>query len=184
MKRIFALFLASALSLRAEMQFAGYFSTASESVFTLVDTDNGESSTWLKVGESFHSYTITAFNRESEEIILEKNGNSLHLRLRESKVKDGKMTVEGNITTWPARGVQKFHASFYLGEEQAFPLGNGTILHITANRLPDGTIRYKPSVVTRDKSGRETSESWPFIIMAPGGDFSIRVGDVGFSFKP
>ena len=176
--------LVSALSLRAEIQFAGYFSTASESVFTLVDKDSNESSTWLKMGDSFHSYTVSGFDRESEVITLEKDGNALHLRLRESKVRDGRMTVEGTMTTWPDKGIQSFHASFYLGEEQTFPLGKGRILHVTASRLADGTIRYQPSVVIRESDGKETSESWPFVVTAPGGEFSLRVGDIGFSFKP
>jgi hypothetical protein len=184
MKRILILLALTAASLRAEMQFSGFFLTTDESLFTLSDKDSGESSGWLKVGESFHSYTIRSFDRGHEVITVEKDGQSLRLSLRESKVKDGKMTINGTITLLPGQRVQSVRASLFLGEEEVFPLKEGVFLHLTAERRPDGTILYQPRLVTRDEDGKESSESWPYILTPPGGEFAIRIGDLGFSFKP
>jgi hypothetical protein len=184
MKRILILLALTAASLRAEPQFSGFFLTTNESLFTLSDKDSGESSGWLKIGESFHSYTIKSFDREHEVITVEKDGQPLRLNLRESKVKDGKMTINGTITLWPDQRVQSVHASLFLGEEEVFPLKEGVSLHLTAERRPDGNILYHPRLVTQDKDGKESSDSWPFIVTTPGGGFSIRIGDLGFSFKP
>jgi len=184
MKRILLLLALSAASLRAELQFTGYFLTTNESLFTLSDKGSGESSGWLRVGESFHSYTIKSFDREHEVITVEKDGRPFRLNLRESKVKDGKMTIDGTITLWPGQRVQSVHASLFLGEEEVFPLKEGESLHLTAERRPDGDILYHPRLVTQDKDGKESSDLWPDIITPQGGEFSIRVGNLGFSFKP
>lgn len=174
----------TAASLRAELQFSGFFLTPRESLFVLSDTSGNESSAWLQIGESFHSYTIRSFDRELEVVTVEKDGQRIRLHLRESKVKDGKMTIDGTITLWPDQRAQSVHASLFLGEEEGFPLREGVTLHLTAERLPDGNILYHARFVTRDKNGREASEAWPNIVTPPGGEFAIRNDDVGFSFKP
>jgi len=183
--RILVIILAfAAADLRAELQFSGFFLTTNESLFILRDTDGGGSSAWLRIGESFHSYTITSFDRELEVITVEKDGLPVRLHLRESRVRDGRMTIDGTITFWPDRLTQSVHASLFLGEDQAFPLKPGVTLHLVAERRPDGTILYRPRLVTLDKEGREISEPWPFVVTPPGGEFSLRIDDVGFSFKP
>ena len=123
----------------------------------------------LKIGQSFHSYTVKSFDRELEVVTLEKDGGAVRLHLRESKTKDGRMTLNGGITTWPGGVVRNVRASLFFGEDQKFPLGDGVTLHLTATRLPGGSIRYHPQVVARDKEGRESSDSWPGIIAPPGG---------------
>jgi len=182
-KLIMALAL-TAVSLRAELQFSGFFLTSKESLFTLSDTRTHETSAWLRIGESFHSYTITSFDRDQEVITLEKDGAPVRLHLRESKVRDGKMTIDGAITFWPGQRVQSVHASLFLGEEEVFPLKEGVTLHLTAERRPDGNILYKARLVTRAEDGKESSDSWPDVLAPPGGEFSIRNGDLGFSFRP
>jgi hypothetical protein len=184
MKRILVLLALTAAGLRAELQFSGFFITANESLFTLSDKDGAEMSGWLKIGESFHSYTIKSFDREHEVITVEKGGQTFRLGLRESKVKDGKMTIDGTITLWPGKREQSVHASLFLGEEEVLPLKEGVYLHLTAERLLDGNMLYHPRIVMQDKDGRESSDSWPNVVTPPGGEFSIRVGDLGFSFKP
>lgn len=184
MKTILAILVFTAVSLRAELQFSGFFLTPKESLFVLSDTGSNESSAWLQIGESFHSYTIKSFDRELEVITVEKDGQRIRLHLRESKVKDGKMTIDGTITLWPDQRVKSVHASLFLGEEEEFPLMEGVTLHLTAERRPDGNILYHARFVTRDKDGKGISESWPDIVTPPGGEFAIRNDDVGFSFKP
>jgi hypothetical protein len=184
MKAILAMLVLTAVSLGAELQFSGFFLTSKESLFILSDTGSNESSAWLRIGESFHSYTIKSFDRGLEVVTVEKDGRLVRLHLRESKVKDGRMTIDGAITLWPDGRAQSVHASLFLGEEEEFPLREGVTLHLTAERLPDRNILYHARFVTRDGDGKETSESWPNILTPPGGEFAIRNGDVGFSFKP
>jgi hypothetical protein len=183
--RILALILAlAAVNLRAELQFSGYFLTANESLFALNEKDGGESSGWLPMGGSFHSCTITSFDRATEVLTLEREGLVTRLHLRDSKVKDGRKTITGTISLWPGPQDRSFQASLFEEEDQVFPIREGVMLHMKANVQPDGTILYHPRVVTRDKDGKESSESWPWVVALPGGEFSERIGDIGFSFKP
>lgn len=182
MKKLILIFVFVATGLRAEMQFTGYFVTTGQSLFTLSDT--GKSSAWIAIGDSFHSYTVKSFDRDAEVITLERDGQIVRLHLRDSKIKDGRMRIEGTITLWPGQRTQDFHASLCLGEEEEFPIKMGVTLHLTAEKRADGNILYHSRLVTRDSAGSETSESWPNVVTVEGGAFGLKVGDVGFSFKP
>jgi hypothetical protein len=184
MKRLALILALAAVHLRADVQFTGYFLTANESLFSLGERDGGESSGWLPMGGSFHSYILKSFDRATEVITLEKDGQVSQLHLRDSKVKEGVMTIKGTITLWPGPQDQKFEASLFPGEMQVFPLKEGVTLHLTASNQPDGTVLYKSRLYTRDKEGKENFVQMPWATTLPGGEFSIRVGDIGFSFKP
>jgi hypothetical protein len=182
--KILTLLAISACCLRAEIQFSGYFITPNEALYTLSDTDGGESSGWLKAGDSFRGYSIASFDREREIITLTKDGKSLDLHLRESKVRDGKMTINGLITLGPGQQGEVVRASLFLGQDAAFPVRDGLVLHLTAERMADGNILYRPSFSTRGSDGKESSTPFPFVVARPGDSFSIWNGDLGFSFKP
>ena len=171
-------------SLRGEVEFSGFYVTSNEALFILSEKNEGVSSGWLKIGESFDSYTIKSFDREHEVIAVEKNGQLSHLPLRESKVKNGKMTIDGTMTWWRNQTSQSVHASMFLGEEAMFPVKPGVNLHITPKRQPDGSILYQTRLVTLDKDGREISDPWPNVVTLFGGKFAVRIGEFGFSFKP
>ena len=173
-----------AASLRGEVEFSGFYLTSNEALFILSEKDNGVSSRWLKIGDTFDSYTIRSFDRKHEVIALEKNGQLSHLHLRESKVANGKMTIDGTITWWRNQASQSVHASLFLDEEAVFPVKSGVNLHITPKRQPDGSILYETRLVTLDNGGREISDPWPDVVTLFGGEFSIRIGEFGFSFKP
>jgi hypothetical protein len=181
--KVFLLLALAACSLRADLEFSGYFLTPDESLFTLSEKD-GETSEWLPLGGSFHSCTIKSFDRVSEVITVDEAGRLVQLHLRDSKVKEGRTTITGKITLWPGPQEESFQASFYSGEEEVFPIKEGVTLHLTAKMRPDGNVLYRSRLVTRNKDGIESSEDWPFMISPPGKEFSIRVGDLGFSFKP
>jgi len=171
-------------SLRAELQFSGYFLSADESVFTFRDSESKEASGWVRIGESFRSYTVRSFDREHEAVTVEKDGHLSLLQLQAPRVKDGRMTITGTITSWPGQSARSARASFVLGEDAAFPLGGGVTLHLTAERMADGSILYHARLVTAGGDGREKSDTWPDVVSPPGGEFSIRNETVGFSFKP
>lgn len=168
----------------AQVQFTGYFLTDSEARFTLCGDDGTTQSGWLGIGEAFGGYTIKAFDRDHGVLWVDGRGQSLRLGLRPSKVREGARTINGAITLLPAGTPRKFQASFALGIEQSFPLKPGLELHLLAEAMPDGNLRYKPRFVTRTPDGKVTSQDWPFVIAPPGMEFSISTGEVGFSFKP
>jgi hypothetical protein len=183
--RILAAILAlAAPGLNAELQFSGFFLTQDEALFILRDTQGGEVSPWLGIGGSFHSCVIRSFDREHDVLTVERDGRQERLRLRDPKVRDARLTVEGAITRWPGGQSRGVRASLFLGEEAAFPLGEGVTLHLLAERLPDGNLIYHCRIVTVGQDGRQGSQAWPSVVTPPRGEFSIRVGDVGFSFRP
>lgn len=184
MRRTALLLALAAASLRADLEFSGLYIAGGDPQFTVSEGATGEASGWLGIGGAFHAYTLRAFDREHEVLTVEKDGACARLRLREPRVKDGRMSIDGTLTLWPGPSTKPFHASLYLGEAQSFPLRNGEALRLKVERRPDGTLLYHPTLVTRDAAGRETAEVWPSLLTAPGGEFSLRVGDAGLSFKP
>jgi hypothetical protein len=70
-KTYLTILLFCAVSLRAEIEFSGFFTTSKEAFFSLSDTETQRSSGWLQIGQSFGSYTLLSFDRE-EDIITVK----------------------------------------------------------------------------------------------------------------
>src|ERR1041385_1659683 len=98
MKRLFVILLLSALALRAEVEFSGFFLTAKDAFFSLTNLEDKRPPGWLKPGQAFAGYTVVAFDREHEVLTVERDGQQRKLPLRESKIKDGRATVSGTIT--------------------------------------------------------------------------------------
>jgi hypothetical protein len=147
LKRFLALLVLTAMGLRAEVQFSGFFVTSEESLFTLTDTDGGETSGWLNAGDAFHGVSVASFDRKTEVLTVEKDGKAFQLHLRDSKVKDGKMTIEGHITLGNSQKDDPVRASLFLGEESVYPMKDGVMLHLTVHRLADGTLSSSASAM-------------------------------------
>jgi len=86
MKNYLALLLLCTAGLRAEIEFSGFFITSKEALFSLSDTETQRSSGWLKIGQSFGTYTLLSFDREQDVITLKQGERLLKIPLRESKV--------------------------------------------------------------------------------------------------
>ncbi len=183
MKAYLALLLISALGLRAEVEFSGYFITAKEALFSLTHTEPRRPSGWLKLGESFGGYTLVSFDLEHEVITLKQGDQALKRSLRASKVKDGKMTITGSLKFLNEQ-LDDVRASLFFGEEATFPLKSGIIFRIRPEKLPDGNIAYHSKFVGRDKDGVEQTLASPSVVATPGNPFSIQTGEFGYSFKP
>src|SRR5687767_5769283 len=97
MKKYLAILFLTALGLRGEMEFSGFFLTSKEALFSITDTDNKRSSGWLKIGQSFAGFSIVSFDREHEIITLKQDGRLLKIPLRASKVKGGRATITGSL---------------------------------------------------------------------------------------
>jgi len=184
MKKYFALLFISAASLQADLQFAGFFTTAKESFYSLTEVESNVSSGWLKRGQSFRGYTIMSFDEEHDVITLKKSDQTLELRLKDSKVKSGKMTITGSIVVGVNEQIESVRASLFLGEEAVFPIKDGVTLHLTPEMRLDGNIRYRSRFVTKVENGNEEVTTAPDVVTRVGQSFGIRAGSFGYTFKP
>lgn len=183
MKTCLTLFLFCALSLRAEIEFSGFFTTAKEGLFSLRDTETQRSSGWLKIGQSFGDYTVQSFDSEQDIITLKQGERLLKIPLRTSKVKEGRAMISGSLKFLNGK-VEGVRASLFFGEETSFPLKDGVAFRIKPEQRPDGNIVYHTKFVTTGEDGAEKVLSAPSVVAIPGRPFGIQVGDFGYSFKP
>ncbi len=170
-------------SLRAEIQFSGFFLTSQDARYSLTETTDGRSSGWLRVGQFFRDHRVVSFDREHEIITLEHEGRTVTVPLRTARIKAGKATVSGRIT-FPGGQLEGVYASLFLGEETAFPLREGITLHLQPEGRPDGSALYRARFVLKQPDGTENVVAAPAVIARPGSSFSVQIGEVGFTFHP
>jgi hypothetical protein len=183
MKTYITILLFWTFSLRAEIEFSGFFSTSKEALFSLWDTETQRSSGWLKIGQSFGGYALVSFDHEQDVIALQHGERLLKIPLRASKVKDGRATISGSLKFLNEK-VEGVRASLFFGEEASFPLKNGIIFRIKPERRSDGNILYHAKFIAAGEDGSEKVLSAPSVVAIAGKPFGIQVGDFGYSFSP
>jgi hypothetical protein len=184
MKTYLTLLLLCAVSVRAEIEFSGFFTTPQSARFSLADPATKTSSGWLKLGQSFAGYTVDTFDAEREVLTLKRGAERLQLKLRDAKVQSGRATITGNVSLSADEKIEGVRATLFLGEEAAFPLKDDMTLHLTAERRPDGNMLYSARFVVRQPDGTDKTVAAPQLVALPGAPFSIRIGELGFAFKP
>ena len=184
MRKYLALFFVGMAALKAEPEFSGFLTMPGSSSFFLTDTEQHDSSGWLTISQAFHGYTLVSFDRDREVITLKKSDHIVNLSLREAKVKNGRMTINGVITLSPNDRVKNVRASLFLGEESVFPIKDSVKLHLLALRNPDGNILYRSRFTARDIHGIERAVAAPIVLARPGESFSVQSGDFGYAFTP
>lgn len=81
--------LCASLAIGAERaEFVGYLSDPAGRLFILYDGSTRESSVWMKLGQSWHGLTPTAFDPMEELLTVRDGAAESRLRLRDSKVAD------------------------------------------------------------------------------------------------
>lgn len=183
MKTYLTILLFCAVSLRAEIEFSGFFTTSKEALFSLSDPETQRSSGWLKIGQSFGSYTLLSFDREQDVVTLKQGERLLKIPLRAPKVKNGRATISG-LLKFQNEKVEGVRASLFLGEETSFPLKNGITFRIKPEPRPDGNILYHAKFIATSADGTEKVLSAPAVVAIPGQPFGILIGDFGYSFAP
>jgi len=82
--------------------------------FALEDTETKASSGWLTIGDTFAGYKISSFDADDDVLNIQKGGETLHLRLRDSKTGDSSASkprpsrekvLEHMATRWTASKV-------------------------------------------------------------------------------
>jgi hypothetical protein len=183
MKTHLTLLLFCTLSLRAEIEFSGFFTTSKEALFSLLDTETQRSSGWLKIGQSFGGHTVVSFDPEQDVLTLKQGERLLKIPLRPSKVKDARATINGSLK-FLSEKVEGVRASLFVGEETSFPLKNGITFRIKPEQRPDGNIAYHAKFIAAGEGGAENVLAAPSVIAIPGKPFGIQLGDFGYFFTP
>lgn len=184
LRRVLGLLLLLTATLRAELEFSGFFTTPQSARFTLTDPATKTTSGWLKLGQSFAGYTLDAFDAEHEVVTLKRGSESLRLKLRDAKVLLGRATITGTVSIAADEKIEGVRATLFLGEESSFPLKDGMNLHLKAERRPDGNMLYSARFVMLQPDGSVKTVAAPRLVALPGAPFSIRIGELGFAFKP
>lgn len=177
----FAFFLGSCL--RAELEFSGFSITPTFQLFVVRDTENNQTSGWLSLGNTFRGYTLKSFDKTREIMTVQKDGRDLEIRLKESKIKDGKLTVEGTVSVVNGQKIEGVRVSLFIGEESVIPLSESVRLAITPTRMADGNMKYAAKFITITE-GKEVILASPTLVALPGQPFAIQVGEYGYKFVP
>jgi len=173
----------SAIAARAEIAFSGSFFTARDEFFPLTEAEGDRSSGWLKLGQTFGPDTIECFAPTCEVIPLSQGGTRHEVPLRASKGQDDRTILTDPITLLQEQ-VEGVRAALFLGEEAVSPLREGIVLRIRSERRPDGDIFYPSGFELTSADGNVETMSYPSVIPRPGIPFSMRLGDLGYTFKP
>lgn len=168
---------------RGEVEFTSILVTSQQTLFTLSEPPATKSG-WLQLGQSFAGYDLTSYDAKSDTLTLTKAGVQTRVRLKDEKVKAARLEMGGTFTLGAGEKMSVVRATLTFGEETIFPLKDGLVFHITPQSLPDGSILYRAffARVLADQTTEKLSA--PSVIVRPGAQFSIRVGDYGFSFTP
>ena len=182
----FVLFLLVVLfssGLRGELEFSAFVVLPKSELFVLRDLEQDQSSGFLNLGQSFRGYTLKSFDKNREVITVQKDGRDVEIRLKESKIKDGKLIVEGTVTVLNGQKVEGVRVSFFIGEESVIPLSESLRLSITPTRMADGNMKYAAKFITITE-GKEVILASPTVVAKPGNPFAIQVGEYGYKFVP
>jgi hypothetical protein len=86
MKLKLAMLLAFVNVAYADVELSGILTASDDSRFILSDTSANSNSDWLKIGESYHGYSIVSFDKDSGILDVRDGPTLRHLKLRVSKV--------------------------------------------------------------------------------------------------
>jgi hypothetical protein len=145
--------------------------------------EGDKSSGWFRIGQSFRGYTLKSFDKNREIITVQKDGLDLEIRLKESKIKDGKITIEGTVSIGNNQKIEGIRVSLFIGEESIIQFSESTRLAITPTRLANGNMKYSAKFITTTE-GKEVILAAPALVTLPSSPFSVSVGEYGYSFDP
>jgi hypothetical protein len=184
--RIAPLLCAVALTLvgRAEIEFVGLLATRETLRFALGDTNTGKTE-WVMRGETFSGFTVVSYDATRDTILLRRDATDLTIKLKDdARVKAARLELTGSISFGASEKIEIERATLLFDQENVFPLKDGITYRITPERRPDGTILYRTSIERVLAPNKTERLSSPAVVTLPGQPFSMRIADLGFSFKP
>ena len=178
------LFALAAIGVRAEIEFVGVLAMSQSRQFALTDTATGRTD-WVVRGGMFGGYTLVSYDPKDDTLVLSRDGAELRLRLKDdARIKSSRLELTGSISFGNAKQIEVERATLHLDQENVFPLPEGITYRITPTRQPDGTILYRAEIERVLAPNKTERLSSPAIVTLPGQQFSMRIDDLGFSFKP
>jgi hypothetical protein len=94
MKRYFASLVLLCSMLRADPTFVGVLDGAKDGTFFAVSPSEGRPSKWFTLGDTFEGFSITDYRVKDEQLILKKEGQTVVLSLRKSRVREAAPLVD------------------------------------------------------------------------------------------
>jgi hypothetical protein len=172
------------VSARADIEFIGILATSESTRFALADTATGRTD-WVGRGDRFGGYTVTSFDAKNDTLLLQRDATVLKIRLKDdAKVKAARVELTGSITFSATESMEIERVTLLFDQENVFPLKDGVTYRITPERRPDGSILYRTSIERVLGPNKFERISSPGVVALPGQQFSMRIDDLSFSFKP
>lgn len=169
---------------RAEIEFVGILVTPQLTRFALGDTSVAKTD-WVTRGSLFSGYKVESFDAKTDTLTLSRDGTELRLRLKDdAKVKAARLELTGAISFGVDEKIEIERATLLFDQETVFPLKDGITYRITPTRRPDGNISYRIAVERTLAENKMERLSAPSVIAGPEKRFSVRIGELGFSFTP
>ncbi len=168
---------------RAEIEFIGVFVLQGRTSFALRD-DPAKPATWRTLGEEFAGHKLETFDTTTDTLTLNQGENTLRLKIKEAKIARGRVEIAGALTLGTKEKFDVSRATLMLDQENVFPLKDGLTWRITPSVLPDGNLRYTLAIDRTSPDGKVERISAPKITTLPGRPFSLKVGELEFSFSP
>jgi hypothetical protein len=78
---------------RAAFEFTGYMTASGETRFVVTESDSNRVSGWLRLGQTFAGHVLVEFDSKDEVLVLKRDTEVIRLRLKDSRVHDGKTAV-------------------------------------------------------------------------------------------
>ena len=179
---IFAIIF-TAVAVRAEIEFIGVFSLDGRTSFVLRE-EATKPGTWRALGQEFSGYKLKSFDPAIDTLTLSRGDTTLRLKIKEGKVTPGRIEIAGALTIGAKEKFNITRATLVLDRENVFPLKDGVVWRITPSVMPDGNLLYELAIDQTLPDGKLQRISAPKIKVLPGWPFSLKVGDLEFSFAP
>jgi hypothetical protein len=168
----------------AAIEFVGLLATPQRTLFALTNTESGKTA-WVELGKGFDNYTVARFDAPAETLTLTSAGKETQLRLKDdAKIKSARLDLSGTISFGIGEQLEVVRATLPFDEETVLPLKDGMVCKVTPHRLENGHLEFRAvfeRILAENKTERIAA---PRVTVLPGRPFSIKIGDVGFSFSP
>lgn len=85
------------IPLHGALEFSGYMKSGDAVQFVIMDVDARVTSGFLVVGSTFRGHKVIAFDPEREVLLLEREGKTIRLPLKDSRVREGSSAVPPKV---------------------------------------------------------------------------------------
>ncbi len=168
----------------ASPEITGIFSVGGTTRFVLVDSETGESSSFLTTGQEFGGYRLVGYDQPSATLTLEKEGVSRVVGLKNAVIKEMQISLSGTIHFKSGEDTTVQKVILTLDQESAFPCGNGVTIYLKPKKRSDGNLEYASRWERVNPDGKKEVFAAPKVIARSGEAIGMFVDDVGFELKP